>query len=302
MFGNVSEAYDVLSDKEKRAVYDKYGKAGLEGGPPTGGAGGSFKGGYKFQGDPNDVFKRVFGTNSPFASFMGEDDGTGIAGIFGGMGGMPGMAAHMGGMGGMGGMAGGGSSGMGSGASSGPRKAQAVRTQLNCTLEELYNGATKRIRVTRKRVGSDGKAKSEPKILEIKVKPGWKAGTSVTFPKEGDEAPGVIPADLVFVIGEKPHAHFTRKGNDLVYKARVSLLEALTDCTVTVPTLDGRRLPVACNEVLAPGVTKTKRGEGMPSSKSPATKGDLVVQFDVQYPTHLSEAQKGLLRRALGPQ
>lgn len=46
MFGKVSEAYDVLSDKEKRAVYDKYGKAGLQGGPPTGGAGGGFKGGY----------------------------------------------------------------------------------------------------------------------------------------------------------------------------------------------------------------------------------------------------------------
>lgn len=231
----------------------------------------------------------MFGTDSPFASFMGEDDGTGMAGIFGGMGGMPGMAARMGG------------AAMG-GASSGPKKAKPVRTQLNCTLEELYNGATKRIRVTRKRVGSDGKPRSEPKILEIKVKPGWKAGTSITFPKEGDEAPGVIPADLVFVIGEKPHAHFKRKGNDLVYTARISLLQALTDCTVTVPTLDGRQVPVACNEVVAPGYSKRKRGEGMPLSKSPASRGDLVIEFDVQYPAHLSEGQKGLLRRALGPQ
>lgn len=156
--------------------------------------------------------------------------------------------------------------------------------------------------MTRKRIGSDGKVRSEPKILEIKIKPGWKAGTSITFPKEGDEAPGVIPADLVFVIGEKPHAHFKRRGNDLVYTARISLLQALTDCTISVPTLDGRSLPMACNVVVSPGYRMSKRGEGMPLSKSPSSKGDLIVEFDVQYPSHLSEAQKGLLRRALGPQ
>ena len=71
-------------------------------------------------------------------------------------------------------------------------------------------------------------------MLEIRVRPGWKKGTTVTFPKEGDEGPGLIPPDISFVIGEKPHPRFQREGNNLVYKAQISLAEALTDCTVRV--------------------------------------------------------------------
>lgn len=52
---------------------------------------------------------------------------------------------------------------------------------------------------------------------EINIKPGWKDGTKITFEREGDELPGVIPADIVFTLQAKPHDRFERDGDDLIY-------------------------------------------------------------------------------------
>ena len=170
-----------------------------------------------------------------------------------------------------------------------------IKRQLAVSLEELFAGATKRVKVTRQRGG-----KPEEKVLEIVVKPGWKAGTAVTFEREGDETPGgPPPADLVFVIAEKPHATFTREGNNLVYKAKLPLADALCGCTLPVATLDGRTISVAVADVVAPGATKTVKGEGMPISRTPAVRGDLVVKFDVAFPRSLSDEKKRALRAAL---
>ena len=57
------------------------------------------------------------------------------------------------------------------------------------------------------------------------MKPGWKSGTKITFQREGDQAPNKIPADIVFIIRDKPHALFKREGSDLKYTAKVSLKE-----------------------------------------------------------------------------
>ena len=62
----------------------------------------------------------------------------------------------------------------------------------------------------------------------------------------GDERPGSIPADLVFIIEEKPHARFSREGNDLVHNARLPLVDALCGATVRLQSLDGRPLLVLC--------------------------------------------------------
>ena len=60
----------------------------------------------------------------------------------------------------------------------------------------------------------------------------------------GDERPGTTPADLVFIIEEKPHQKFSREGNDLVYNAKLPLVDALCGATVHLTTLDGRPLTV----------------------------------------------------------
>lgn len=98
--------------------------------------------------------------------------------------------------------------------------------ELKVSLEEVYHGATKRMKITRRRLNPDGRTvRSEDKILNIVIKRGWKEGTKITFPKEGDATPENIPADIVFVLKDKPHAHFRRDGTNVVYASTISLKE-----------------------------------------------------------------------------
>ncbi|XP_074386600.1 dnaJ homolog subfamily B member 1 isoform X1 [Zonotrichia albicollis] len=130
-----------------------------------------------------------------------------------------------------------------------------VLHELRVSLEEIYSGCTKKMKISHKRLGPDGKTvRNEDKILTIEVKKGWKEGTKITFPKEGDQTPNNIPADVVFVLKDKPHDVFRRDGSDIVYPARISLREALCGCTVTVPTLDGRSMPMVFQDVEQPCV------------------------------------------------
>ena len=128
-------------------------------------------------------------------------------GGFGGMpGGMPGHHAHGGGR-------------------ARPRerkKADPIEQSLRLTLEEMYYGCSKNLKLTRTVMRGDVEQRVS-ETLTIDVKPGWKKGTKITFPEKGDEAPGVIAADIVFVIDEKRHPQFERDGNDLVKTVKVDL-------------------------------------------------------------------------------
>ncbi|XP_010021301.1 PREDICTED: dnaJ homolog subfamily B member 1-like, partial [Nestor notabilis] len=101
-----------------------------------------------------------------------------------------------------------------------------VLYDLKVSLEEIYSGCTKKMKISHKRLNPDGKTvRNEDKILTIEVKRGWKEGTKITFPKEGDQTPTNIPADVVFVLKDKPHGVFRREGSDIVYPAKISLRE-----------------------------------------------------------------------------
>ena len=107
-------------------------------------------------------------------------------------------------------------------------KAPLVNHTLFVTLEDLFTGTTKRMRITSKRVvDGSGTMQQIAAEKEIVVKPGWKNGTKITFENEGDEAPGVIPADIVFTLQTKPHDLFERDGDDLVHTCAVDLKDAL---------------------------------------------------------------------------
>jgi len=82
---------------------------------------------------------------------------------------------------------------------------------------------------------------------------------------------------------------------------QLSLADALTDCCVDVATLDGRSLAIPCPEVLSPGAEKVVPGEGMPLSKKPAQRGDLILRFTIAFPEYLSEDKKLQLRKLLAP-
>ena len=82
------------------------------------------------------------------------------------------------------------------------------------------------MKISRKILLADGRTThSEDKVLTIDIKPGWKAGTKITFPREGDQSPNTVPADIVFIVKDKPHPFFKRDGCDLIYTARITLKE-----------------------------------------------------------------------------
>lgn len=99
-----------------------------------------------------------------------------------------------------------------------------IEHDLYLALEEVLNGCVKKMKITRKVLNPDGKTfKKEDKVLTINVVPGWKAGTKVTFQHEGDRNSSSVPADIVFIIRDKPHPHFKREGTNIVYNAKISL-------------------------------------------------------------------------------
>ena len=98
---------------------------------------------------------------------------------------------------------------------------------------------------------------------------------------------GRIPSDIVFVIGEKRHRHFIRDGNNLKHKARISLKQALCGGQIQVPKIDGDHITLPLSEIISPDTVEIISGEGMPISKQPGTRGDLQVNFDINFPRSL---------------
>lgn len=175
-----------------------------------------------------------------------------------------------------------------------------IETQLLCTLEELYKGARKKMKISRVLPDHFGKPITVQEILKIDIKPGWKKGTKITFPEKGNQEPGLPPADLIFVVEEKPHAVFQRDGNDLVVNHKISLLEALTGLSLNLTALDGRNLTLPVTDIIQPGSEVVIPNEGMPISKDPSKKGNLIIKFDIMFPSRLTAEQKSDLKRALG--
>ncbi|CAA2976100.1 dnaJ homolog 1-like [Olea europaea subsp. europaea] len=172
------------------------------------------------------------------------------------------------------------------------RKPQPIEKKLKCTLEELCLGCVKKIKITRKVISNTGLIVEEEEILMIKVKPGWKKGTKITFEGKGDERPGTLPADIIFAIDEKEHPLFKREGDDLELGIEVPLVQALTGCTISVPLLGGGDMTLSIDDIIYPGYEKLIPGQGMPKSKEDGRRGDLCLKFLVELPTELSDEQR----------
>ncbi|PWA54338.1 hypothetical protein CTI12_AA434930 [Artemisia annua] len=286
-FKQLSEAYDVLSDPQKRQIYDLYGEEALKSGqvppPPPSSSGRNNNGFYNTSHYGHVNVDRNFRFNPRDADDIYEELFKDVN--FGRSGGSNGESSG---------------SGSNKGGSSKMKKAAPVENLLACGLVDLYKGAKKKMKISRTVLDSFGKVRTVEEILTIEIRPGWKKGTKITFPEKGNQEPGVIAADLIFVVDEKPHEVFTREGNDLVVNQEISLVEALTGKTVELTTLDGRNLLIPVTEMVKPGDELTVPNEGMPISKDPRKKGNLRIKFDVRYPSRLTSEQKSDLRRVLG--
>ncbi|KAF7491545.1 DnaJ -like protein subfamily B member 4 [Sarcoptes scabiei] len=276
-FKLVAEAYEVLSDKKKREVYDQYGEAGLRGEVPND-AGFAGQGmpnfNFSFHGDPHQTFSQFFGTDNPFDIILNFGRSDTDFSPFG-----PKLST--------------------SGFDRKPKKQDPpVEHNLNVSLEEVLRGCSKKMKIIRK-VYQGNTVRKEDKVLTINVKPGWKAGTKITFPREGDQNPGTIPSDIIFIIQDKPHKIFKRDGADILYTHKITLKNALCGHQVRIPTLENDEVALRINDVITPTTVRRISGRGLPYSKEPSKRGDLVVRFDIVFPTILSQDQKSKIYEIL---
>ncbi|KAH7033165.1 uncharacterized protein B0I36DRAFT_240909 [Microdochium trichocladiopsis] len=324
-FKECSQAYEILSDPEKRKTYDQYGlEFLLRGGaapPPgenpfAGAGGGGMPPGFDFGGMPGGggggarTFHFSTGGGGPggfnfsnpesiFAEFMRGSGGGGgmgdeedFASMFGG--GMPRagprssrMRSQFGGADPFGGP---------------PRAATpevtTVERALPLTLEELFNGTTKKMKIKRKTYDDSGKRTTTDQVLEVPIKAGLKKGSKIKFKGVGDQEEGG-KQDLHFIVEEKPHPLFVREGDDLIHTVDLPLKEALTGWKRTVTTIDAKQINIEKTGPTGPGSSDTYPGLGMPISKKPGERGNFIIKYNIIFPKTLTAQQKQQLREIL---
>jgi len=139
---------------------------------------------------------------------------------------------------------------------------------------------------------------SEKKLLEVYIDKGMKHGQRITFTGEGDQAPDILPGDIIVVLQQREHPVFKRDGDALLIEHELTLFEALCGFTFTITHLDDRVLAVKhSGSVIKPDDIKCIPNEGMPGYKRPFEKGPLVIKFTINFPDSFTEQQMKELAR-----
>ncbi len=266
-FKQINEAYEVLSDSEKRAKYDQLGADWNQPGgfqsPPgwgPGGAGGGFR-------------RSAGGANGGGVEF--EFGGTGFSDFFEAFfGGGRGESAFGGG-------------GFGRRPPSAER-GQDVEADIMVTLEEALNGS--RRQVSLRRSGSD-----KTETYQVKIPRGVHEGQRIRLAGQGEAgASGGTSGDLFLRVRLARHPDFSVEGNDLVYEAALEPWQAVLGAELEVPTLEGnRRLKIPAGT--QGGQRFRLRERGLPTANG--SRGNLYVAAQIAIPKKLNDAERALWQR-----
>ena len=254
-FKEISAAYDVLSDKKKRQEYDQFGEEGMKGSMNN-----------FHHRNPNDIFDQFFNqTQNPFNfSFSQSFSGPNMNFKF-----------HNG--------------------RSNVNQTIDVIHELNCSLEELYIGKIKKIKINKRLQDSQSRLITNvEKILEINIKPGYKSGTKIKFYGEGDELINQPKQNIIFILKESPHKKFKRNGDDLIYNMQITVGESLYGFNKEIHFLDNNKLNFNVEVCSPPDGTHVINNYGMP--KKDGSKGKLLINYIIKYPGKITNEQKQTLK------
>lgn len=253
-FKEVNEAYQVLSDKQKREQYDRFGPdweryqqvggaGGYAGTNPWGGYAG---GGTESQGFA-DFFESLFGAMGGGSS---RRYSAGSAGSVGG--GIP----------------------------------SDLEQSVDLTLEEAFHGSQRRVQLTN--------PNGTTRTITVKIPPGIESGKRIRVAGEGNAGRGGKRGDLYINVQVLPHSRFEREGDTLKTRVESDLYSLLLGGEVRIPTIDGKTITLTIPPDTPNGKVFRLGGLGMPRLQEPSKHGDLYVTVEALLPTRLSSREREL--------
>jgi len=147
------------------------------------------------------------------------------------------------------------------------------------------------------RVPSEEKCKKENHELVAMIEKGMQSETEIWFDGEADETPGQEPGDILMKVVQSKDDRFERQGDDLHMTQKINLKEALLGFTKTFKHLDGHEVELASTQIIKPFQVIRQKGEGMPKQDFPSEFGDLHVKYDIIFPKSMPEGAKACVEK-----